>query len=589
MIFCAAILAALSLLCSDTKAQTTRQASVLKPNRLAHLTTLESKLGPGFRSRLSSGGANMFHIAKLLSDPASKIDLDGPQARSALQKAKSRLSATLPPNAGLFNQASQGVRGPFPVPVNDQTLDYQLTRLSGFTQSETSSAWCGSNVVVGFNDSGAFIRSVVEQVGGASFTSAAASQDRGRTFTGLPFLNPGSDPAAFLGGDPVVVCTDPQHFFYSSLLSLVSFDSQGNLTEALTGLSISRSSSGGTTWDSPITTVTKDGTSHFLDKEWLAVDPNNPNRLYITYTDFGTFASDPVCDDHITPGLGDGGPDVHIELVASTDGGNSWSAPVIIDRACNLGLLQAFSGSQVVVGPRGDVYVAYSFSDEGNAELHIAKSQDGGATFSTPVVAAQAGSEPFNLLQGNFRTSAFPSLAVDNSSQASRGTLYMAWTDTSRNQVVDNFPLIDQIYGFGDIVLSRSVDGGNTWSPPVLVSPTPAGFKGAGRDQFMAGVAVDRGGDIAVCYSDRRNDPNNLATDHYCSLSQDHGNSFHDVRETPFSWSPGHLTDVFINPTYMGDYDTVSVDATGVNRGFFSSFQIQTNTHPDVYGMRLPF
>jgi hypothetical protein len=39
----------------------------------------------------------------------------------------------------------------------------------------------------------------------------------------------------------------------------------------------------------------------------------------------------------------------------------------------------------------------------------------------------------------------------------------------------------------------------------------------------------------------------------------------------------------------MGDYDAVSVDATGVNAGFFSTFQIQTNTNPDVFGMRLNY
>jgi len=46
---------------------------------------------------------------------------------------------------------------------------------------------------------------------------------------------------------------------------------------------------------------------------------------------------------------------------------------------------------------------------------------------------------------------------------------------------------------------------------------------------------------------------------------------------------------VFINPAYTGDYDTVSSDVTGANSGFFNTFQIQTNTNPDVFGMRLKF
>jgi len=37
----------------------------------------------------------------------------------------------------------------------------------------------------------------------------------------------------------------------------------------------------------------------------------------------------------------------------------------------------------------------------------------------------------------------------------------------------------------------------------------------------------------------------------------------------------------------MGDYDSVSADFTGAHSGFFSSFQIQTNLNPDVFGTRL--
>src|SRR5216684_1758653 len=34
------------------------------------------------------------------------------------------------------------------------------SRVGGFTQSETSTAWCGSNAVVGFNDSGSFFETL---------------------------------------------------------------------------------------------------------------------------------------------------------------------------------------------------------------------------------------------------------------------------------------------------------------------------------------------------------------------------------------------------------------------------------------------
>jgi hypothetical protein len=599
-ILCFAVLAVVALPTVKVMAQAKPQSKSDGQNRLAPLLKFESKFGTSFTKRLSSGGASMFHLAKVLSDPAMRGGAT-PQGRLAVEKAMTRFQAkrqAIPQVAAELVAESHAQTA---VPVNDADLDYQFTRLGGFSQSETSSAWCGDTVVAGFNDSGAFVRTVVEAVGGSSFTGVGVSQNRGRSFTGLPFLNPGPDPGTFLGGDPVVVCSDSRHFAYASLLSQINFDAQGNLIQALTGISISRSSSSGLVWDNPIPAVTKDlvdsvgSPLHFLDKEWMAIDPHNSNNLYLTYTDFGAFGSDSICNDHIIPGMGNGGPDVHIEMVSSKDGGNSWSAPVLLDRQCNLGLEQNLSGTQVVVGPKGEVYVAYVFIDQKTAEMRIRSSQDGGATFAPTVVVAQAttaSSLGFSNLEGNFRTNPFPTLAVDAFGDANRGTLYMAWTDATLNQVPDltaNVIFGDPVYSFGDIVLSISRDGGNTWSAPNLVSPTPAGFKGAGRDQFMAGVAVDGRGNLAVCYSDRRNDPNNLAIDHFCSLSRDQGHSFKDVRETPTSWSPAHLADVFLNPFYMGDYDAVSVDATGANAGFFSTFQIQTNTNPDVFGMRLKF
>lgn len=39
----------------------------------------------------------------------------------------------------------------------------------------------------------------------------------------------------------------------------------------------------------------------------------------------------------------------------------------------------------------------------------------------------------------------------------------------------------------------------------------------------------------------------------------------------------------------MGDYEGVSSEATRSRPGFFSSFQVQRNGNPDVFGSRLLF
>jgi hypothetical protein len=354
---------------------------------------------------------------------------------------------------------------------------------------------------------------------------------------------------------------------------------------------VNRSSNAGLTWDDPIVAIKKDLNSHFLDKEWLALDPHNGNNLYLTYTDFQDPASQTDCPAG-TPGI-DPGPDVSLELVSSKDGGATWSQPVQFGRQCGLNLIQNLSGTQVAVGPQGQVYVAYAAIDGKDAQIKLRRSDDGGNTFGPDVVVGNSktvSSLGFGQLQGNFRTTAFPSLAVDNSSTNSRGTVYLSWTDVRQPVLPDVYATclgFDDGFSFGDIVFSISKDGGATWSDSKAVSPVPADFKGAGRDQFMSGIAVDPKGALAICYSDRRNDPNNFLVDHYCSVSTDQGGHFKDVRETAASWTPNAFTDGILNTEYMGDYDGVSTDSTGKNSGFFSTFQILTNMNPDVFGVKI--
>lgn len=549
-------------------------------NPLAHLNQMAPQFGPDMQRRLSASGANLFHLAKVLSDPTimrkSNLAAARPLHNASMAHVRANIDAmrSAPPSS--LNELNE-TRGL--VPINDQSLDYVLSRFAGFTQNETSSAWCGNTIVAGFNDSGADIRTVVEGIGGQSLSGVAVSHNRGRNFVGLPFLNPGPDQFNFLGGDPVVACSDSSHFLYSSLFETATEDAQGKISP-LTGIAVNISQDGGITWSSPIATVLKDAFSDFLDKEWLAIDPTNPNNVYVTYTDFHIFGTDTACPDG-------GQGSISLELVTSKDGGLSWNRPVIIERVCSPRLFEDLSGTQVVVGPHGQVYIAYSDIVQDNVEIRMRTSLDGGKTLQpfTVIGDTATSAAPGVDLQGNFRTNSFPMIAVDRSNGPSRGELFAVWTDGSRNQIQDVASLVDGLYAFGDIVISSSSDGGNTWSAPSLVSPAPADFSGTGRDQFMAGVAVDPSGTLAVCYSDRRNDPNNFLIDHYCSVSHDHGYTFEDIRQTPSSWDPTHGTDLLLNGVYMGDYDAVSSDFTGKHAGLFSTFQVQNNTNPDVFGM----
>ncbi|MBZ5555006.1 MAG: glycoside hydrolase [Acidobacteriia bacterium] len=143
--------------------------------------------------------------------------------------------------------------------------------------------------------------------------------------------------------------------------------------------------------------------------------------------------------------------------------------------------------------------------------------------------------------------------------------------------------------GLSNNGVTRSSDGGATWSSPVRVNTNREPLRsGKGTDQFMPGLAVDRTRKIAACFYDRREDPDNFFIDRFCAVSQNAGATWTDEKQTSNSFAPIHGTDVpTVIPTYMGDYDTVASDFTGANRGFVGSFQIITpGGNPDVKATR---
>jgi hypothetical protein len=58
------------------------------------------------------------------------------------------------------------------------------------------------------------------------------------------------------------------------------------------------------------------GAGHFFDGDWMAVNPANPQQLFVTYTD----------DDFSGAVCGTGVLGTSIELVSSNDGGLTWGS-----------------------------------------------------------------------------------------------------------------------------------------------------------------------------------------------------------------------------------------------------------------------
>jgi hypothetical protein len=245
-----------------------------------------------------------------------------------------------------------------------------------------------------------------------------------------------------------------------------------------------------------------------------------------------------------------------------------------------------------VVGPAGEVNVAWEqFVDVFNSRNQsFRRSTDGGLTFGPTVkISDVTCTGDCFAYEGGFRSAEeFPSLSVDRSGKSTAGSLYVAWNDGRNKQVLDaGAPL--GVYGYADILVSRSTDGGATWSAPVTANRDRA-FRNT--DQYQPGIAVDRKGRVAVCYYDRSLDPDNFRITRSCSTSKDAGEhwSFQRVTDRDDDFIPFHGDDTMVNAVYMGDYDALASDTLLGNAGFIGGFLIEGfHGNQDVFANRVGF
>ncbi len=485
-------------------------------NTLQHVKASVAKLDARHQQMLD-GYSNVLHIANMwhsmgmrLADPTFVV-----RQKSASVKARSPLPA--------------GV-----VPVSDASTDLAYSSFGGFTQSETSVARCGNNVVVGFNDSGSVFETpyFFTGTGGQSFGGFSYSTDGGATFTDGGPTNPGQTDGNFMGGDPSVTCVDANTFYYSEIFDTVN--AQGDFIAAI---GVNKSTNGGQAWSDPVVAVGKNGFSHLLDKPWSTFDPTR-GRIYVSYTDF---------DFSQTNGCGTNYPGRSaIEFVKSDDGGATWSMPQVAIEVCGNAAVQ---GSQMAVDSHGTFYISWvnlgSNFPFGPRQIQIASFKSKGLT---PPVTVEANIQPGGdsyFLQGEFRDFLDMNMTVDRSGTVSDGTLYIVWAD-GRDKIVPDVLGIQGAYAYDDILLRSSIDGGQSWGfAPLKVNTDFQSRTGNGHDHYQAAAAVDKTGKLAVCWYDRRDDPEDFAISRYCGESTNGG----------FSWTSVNLGTSPFAPTHGGSFE----------------------------------
>jgi hypothetical protein len=531
-------------------------AAAARPTLGQHLEMLAkvgknylARLRPEVVKRLSAGGQQLVTLP-------DKVD----ELKKAEAAARSLKGMAQGPKALAADQGSD----PF-------AAEDLFSRVAGMTQSETSVGWCDSNAVIGFNDSGSLVATsflAASPSGSLSFNGWSQSTNAGGSYTDRGALVADPLPAEVmfrdLLGDPVIGCTSASTFYYASL----AIDSGPGFAFMNSGISVSRSTDGGGSFGPAIMAASKDANLHFLDKPWMAVEPGpttapDDDIIHVSYTDFDSSGLEgqggPCPDDQRTA----------IEYVRSTDGGRTWSAPLVMEELCGVdGFLQ---GSQVEAGVGDDVHVAWEHysADANTRDIRIRRSADLGATFApTAVVTPVTPIGDGFVLQGQFRAFLdLQGLAVDRSS----GAVYVTFHDGRNRKKPDPLGSCQGAqYCFGDVFLTRSADGGAAWSAPVRINDDTITL---GIDQWFPAVDVDRAGTVWVSYHDRRRDARNFLIDTFVAKSTDGGNRWVNSRVTQTAFAPvTGSQDLVVNPQYMGDYIAAASDATGRRDGVIAAW-----------------
>lgn len=154
-------------------------------------------------------------------------------------------------------------------------------------------------------------------------------------------------------------------------------------------------------------------------------------------------------------------------------------------------------GALPVAGPHGRVYVLWAHYDSIDlytplhASIMMRVSNDFGRTFGPPITISTFTGLPRLLMPGAIRLFVYPTAAVDPRS----GALYVAWV---RARALPHPAYAGQMEA--DVMLTRTRDGGRSWTQPVALNDTPVG------DRFMPTLSVGADGLISVAFYDRRVD-----------------------------------------------------------------------------------
>jgi hypothetical protein len=560
-------------------------------------------LGSGLFALAPGAGAQPFGFSKLTPDQKRHVsgllalELGGTGQRTATPARTSSTPVTPPGcdvNLGTNIKVSQ----------NCPSLADPALSGRGQAQNET---WVAAdplnprNIVAGYND---YRR-------GDSTCGISYSTSGGRTWADATMPDGFVSGAAYGGtpreymqasGDPSAGWDTRGNAYYACL----QFKRGPGVTEdpdQSTGIYVYRSTgTDGASWNFAGRPAVEQndvaGNSSVLDKQLITVDDgmHSPfrDRVYVTWT---TFAADGTA---------------YIYEASSADYGEHFSAPVVVSTDSSLCAKPATSAhpngrcdsnqfSDPFTAPDGTLYVVWanfnnatSGGSDNHSQVLLAKSADGGKTFSAPVKAgnyndlpdcatyqggAGAGSacvpEKGATAASLFRAASYPYGAVDPRSPGTVAVTYGSYVNRNSNEANGCAPAgVSATTGLNlytgvktagachnAIVLSVSGDGGATFtggSQDVRTLPVAESTPGQRTsDQYMQGMGFTPDGALVVSSFDRGYGTDETTGFSDISLSTSENlTSFGDARRVTTSSMPPETE---FGGTFYGDYFQVAV------------------------------
>jgi hypothetical protein len=265
-----------------------------------------------------------------------------------------------------------------------------------------------------------------------------------------------------------------------------------------------------------------------------------------------------------------------INISYTTNSGSNWSSLIQVNNTYNG---NRSVGPSMSIGINGEVYVCWASallnSPANEVAIGFAKSTNGGLNWQVTENAYSCnGIKTAQLSPWTIRANGYPLMDVDRSGGPRNGWIYIV-TGEKNLAPSGSDP---------DVVFHRSTNSGQTWSSGIRVNQDPLNN---GKVQFFPIIRVDEAGGLNVIYYDNRNSTDSV--DVYLSRSLDGGTTWSDYRLSDHRFKPqspqgssGNMGDNigvtsgngYLYPVWMSNYGTGQIFQTWTARINYSTIGI---------------